>query len=121
MKQNTSVKEQNTQSGQSSVNEQQVAQRAYELWEAGGQPAGRDLEYWLQAESELRSASQTSRAMMNSAQSGSGRETSPVNTASAAGSQTNQTGKSEKSKNGGARATTPGNGSGRQPQTALAR
>lgn len=31
----------------------EVARRAYQLWEAGGRPAGRDLEFWLQAEAEL--------------------------------------------------------------------
>jgi Protein of unknown function (DUF2934) len=29
-------------------------QRARELWEQHGRPAGRDEEFWLQAESELR-------------------------------------------------------------------
>lgn len=28
--------------------------RAHELWEHHGRPAGRDLEFWLQAESEIR-------------------------------------------------------------------
>jgi len=31
-----------------------VRARARELWEINGQPAGRDLEFWLQAERELR-------------------------------------------------------------------
>jgi hypothetical protein len=30
-----------------------IRARARELWEQHGQPAGRDLEFWLQAESEL--------------------------------------------------------------------
>jgi hypothetical protein len=38
------------------VNRDDVARRAYQIWEAAGQPAGRDLEYWLQAEAELQSA-----------------------------------------------------------------
>jgi len=33
-----------------------VRARARELWETNGQPAGRDLEFWLQAERELREA-----------------------------------------------------------------
>ena len=33
----------------------EVARRALALWRAAGQPGGRDLEYWLQAEVELRS------------------------------------------------------------------
>jgi Protein of unknown function (DUF2934) len=31
----------------------EVAGRALRLWQAAGRPAGRDLEYWLQAEVEL--------------------------------------------------------------------
>ena len=31
-----------------------VRVRARELWEINGRPAGRDLEFWLQAERELR-------------------------------------------------------------------
>ena len=31
----------------------EVAHRARQLWEARGRPAGRDLEYWLEAEVEL--------------------------------------------------------------------
>jgi hypothetical protein len=33
-----------------------VRARARELWKINGQPAGRDLEFWLQAERELRGA-----------------------------------------------------------------
>jgi len=32
---------------------EEVAHRAYQLWEAARRPAGRDLEFWLQAEAEL--------------------------------------------------------------------
>jgi hypothetical protein len=35
-----------------------VSRLAYQLWEDAGRPAGRDLEFWLAAESKLRSASQ---------------------------------------------------------------
>ncbi len=31
----------------------EVARRARELWQESGRPAGRSLEYWLQAEVEL--------------------------------------------------------------------
>jgi hypothetical protein len=37
-------------------NEDQIRKRARELWEHNGQPAGRDLEFWLQAEREFREA-----------------------------------------------------------------
>jgi hypothetical protein len=33
---------------------EQVSHRAFELWQQAGQPQGRDLEHWLQAEEELR-------------------------------------------------------------------
>ncbi|MBR0695568.1 DUF2934 domain-containing protein [Bradyrhizobium lablabi] len=32
---------------------QEIKARAHELWEQHGRPAGRDLEFWLQAEREL--------------------------------------------------------------------
>jgi hypothetical protein len=38
---------------QAKVPRNEVQHRAYHLWEAAGRPAGRDLEYWLQAEAEL--------------------------------------------------------------------
>ena len=33
---------------------QEISVRAWELWEQNGCPAGRDLEFWLQAESEMK-------------------------------------------------------------------
>lgn len=32
---------------------QAIGSRAHEIWEQHGRPAGRDLEFWLQAESEI--------------------------------------------------------------------
>lgn len=32
---------------------QEIRARAHELWEQHGRPAGRDLDFWLQAEREL--------------------------------------------------------------------
>jgi hypothetical protein len=32
---------------------QEITIRAHELWEQNGSPSGRDLEFWLQAESEI--------------------------------------------------------------------
>ena len=32
----------------------EIKARARELWEQNGYPAGRDLEFWLQAESEIK-------------------------------------------------------------------
>jgi hypothetical protein len=32
---------------------EEIKARARELWEQNGQPAGRDLEFWLQAEAEI--------------------------------------------------------------------
>jgi hypothetical protein len=34
--------------------DEEVKARARELWEQNGCPAGRDLEFWLQAESEIK-------------------------------------------------------------------
>jgi hypothetical protein len=34
----------------------EIVRRAYELWQQAGQPDGRDWEFYLQAESELRAA-----------------------------------------------------------------
>jgi len=36
-----------------------IASRAYSLWEQHGRPHGRDAELWLQAESQLKQASQS--------------------------------------------------------------
>jgi hypothetical protein len=36
--------------------QQEIAQRAYALWEREGRPHGRNLEHWLSAESELAQA-----------------------------------------------------------------
>jgi hypothetical protein len=34
----------------------QIRRRAHELWEHHGRPEGRDVEFWLRAEAELREA-----------------------------------------------------------------
>jgi Protein of unknown function (DUF2934) len=38
--------------------QREIAVRAREMWEQNGQPAGRDLEFWLQAESEIKGRNQ---------------------------------------------------------------
>lgn len=38
--------------------EEQIRQRAYELYEQGGCQAGKELEYWLQAEAEFKQREQ---------------------------------------------------------------
>ena len=35
---------------------EQIAERAYTLWESAGYPDGRDQEFWFAAESEFRGA-----------------------------------------------------------------
>lgn len=35
------------------MNKQEIAERAYQLWETEGRPYGRDLDHWFQAETEL--------------------------------------------------------------------
>lgn len=37
---------------------EEIRARAFELWEQHGRPAGRDEEFWLQAESELKDISE---------------------------------------------------------------
>lgn len=37
----------------SSANEQEIAKRAYAIWEREGRPHGRNVEHWLTAEREL--------------------------------------------------------------------
>ena len=39
----------------SGVDRDEVARRAYKLWQAAGRPVGQDLEFWLEAEGKLRS------------------------------------------------------------------
>ena len=39
------------------ADESMVSRVAYQLWEHAGRPAGRDLEFWLAAESKLRAQS----------------------------------------------------------------
>lgn len=34
----------------------ETRKRAQDLWERAGRPSGRDVEFWLQAESEIKSA-----------------------------------------------------------------
>lgn len=41
----------------SDVTHEQIADRARALWQERGQPAGRDLEHWLDAERELTAGS----------------------------------------------------------------
>jgi hypothetical protein len=37
-------------------NEELIRNRALEIWEENGRPAGRDKEFWFQAEREFREA-----------------------------------------------------------------
>ena len=37
-----------------SPRDQQIETRAHELWEHAGRPGGRDLDFWLEAEREIR-------------------------------------------------------------------
>ena len=39
------------------ASEANIGRLAYQLWEKAGRPAGRDLEFWLAAEAEVRAAS----------------------------------------------------------------
>jgi len=46
--------------------EQEISTRAREIWEQSGRPAGRDLEFWLQAESEISKPSENDPSIMSS-------------------------------------------------------
>ena len=38
---------------------QRISEKAYRLWEKEGQPAGRDLDHWVEAEREVDGSTQT--------------------------------------------------------------
>jgi hypothetical protein len=44
----------------STPTQEQIARRAYEIFIERGQPEGRDLEHWLEAERQLRASGKTS-------------------------------------------------------------
>jgi hypothetical protein len=50
----------------------QIKQRALELWEQRGRPEGRDAEFWTQAERELTLGANPSAVSANATQGGSG-------------------------------------------------
>lgn len=47
------------------ASEERVKQRARELWELAGHPGGRDEEFWLQAERELKSEAEAGHEIRN--------------------------------------------------------
>ena len=46
----------NTIEDSKTVNKSEIAVVAYQMWEAAGQPESRDLQFWLDAEAQLRTA-----------------------------------------------------------------
>ncbi len=48
----------NVSTSNATVDQGAIAQTAKGLWEKAGCPSGRDLEFWLSAESQLRGATQ---------------------------------------------------------------
>jgi Protein of unknown function (DUF2934) len=42
--------------GMTQIGTDEIAKRAYEIWQAEGCPQGRDVDHWLQAEAELTAA-----------------------------------------------------------------
>ena len=52
---------------------EQIAQRAYEIFVERGQPQGHDLDHWLEAEAQLRAASEAGGDMPIRAGQGNGR------------------------------------------------
>jgi hypothetical protein len=53
MNTNNTTKTETLHPEQIKLSHDEVAQQACKLWEAAGQPVGRDGDYWLQAEAEL--------------------------------------------------------------------
>jgi len=46
--------------GSSTPTRQEIAARAYKIWEKDGRPPGKELEYWLRAARELTAANNQS-------------------------------------------------------------
>ena len=47
------------------LNQKEIAERAYQIWETSGRPFGQEMEHWLKAEAELSAAqSGTSRGTL---------------------------------------------------------
>jgi hypothetical protein len=44
------------------IKESEIGLVAYQMWEQAGHPAGRDLQFWLDAEAQLRSAAKAALA-----------------------------------------------------------
>ena len=65
----TTIKEDQSEH-RNKVNRDEVAQRAYQLWQAAGRSIGRDLEYWLQAEAELLAATHCRPMKVGAAETG---------------------------------------------------
>jgi len=65
----------------STPTQEQIARRAYEIFIERGQPNGRDLEHWLEAERQLSSSGQTKPAAQTAT-------TSSIRTAQPAATQT---------------------------------
>ena len=53
----------NTIDHSKTVNKSEIAVVAYQMWEKAGHPASRDLQFWLDAEAQLRAATKTVTAL----------------------------------------------------------
>ena len=49
----------NTIDHSKTVNKSEIAVVAYQMWEKAGHPASRDLQFWLDAEAQLRATAKT--------------------------------------------------------------
>jgi len=63
MKMSARSDNENHYQNQIEVSRDEIAQRACQLWEAAGQPEGRDAEFWLQAEAELLATTRRGRSL----------------------------------------------------------
>jgi hypothetical protein len=53
---------QNTIELSTEVKESEIRLAAYQMWDKAGRPAGRDLQFWLDAEAQLRAATKAASA-----------------------------------------------------------
>jgi hypothetical protein len=57
---NTSQNRNNTIETSGTVNASRIGVVAYQMWEKAGRPAGQDMQFWLDAEAQLRTAAKAS-------------------------------------------------------------
>ncbi len=88
--------------------ERRIRQRAYELWEAEGQPEGRESHHWTQAEAEFAEARTMESAASDAAAPKRGKRTKPAESLSPSSSDTSPPATARKPARTSSRKTTKG-------------